>query len=50
MRKVCAQRFEEFSANGWASKIKPLPLSAMTKRYSKGELTPKIDATRVAAE
>jgi fructose-bisphosphate aldolase class II len=50
MRKVCAQRFEEFGAAGWAGKIKPLPLSAMAKRYAKGDLTPRIDAARVAAE
>src|SRR6201993_4118390 len=28
MRKVCAQRFEEFGAAGHADKIKPLPVSA----------------------
>jgi fructose-bisphosphate aldolase class II len=50
MRKVCGQRFEEFGASGWASKIKPLPLSAMAKRYAKGELTPQIDSARAAAE
>src|SRR6201985_3832683 len=31
MRKVCAQRFNEFGATGWASKIVPLPLSTMAK-------------------
>ncbi|MEQ1708338.1 MAG: class II fructose-bisphosphate aldolase [Terricaulis sp.] len=50
MRKVCAQRFQEFNAAGWASKIKPAPLSAMAKRYANGELTPQIDATQQAAE
>jgi len=51
MRKVCKQRFEEFGAAGWADKIKPLPMSAMAKRYAKGELAPRIEkAARVAAE
>lgn len=50
MRKICKQRFIEFGAEGQAARIKPLPLSAMAKRYAAGELTPQIDATRVAAE
>src|SRR5690349_12935608 len=41
MRKVYKQRFEEFGAAGWADKIKPLPMSAMAKRYAKGELAPR---------
>ena len=50
MRKVCIQRFEEFGAAGHASSIKPLPMSAMAKRYAAGELAPKIGITAVAAE
>jgi fructose-bisphosphate aldolase class II len=50
MRAVCQQRMEEFGAAGWASKIRPLPLSAMCKRYASGELAPKIGITRQAAE
>jgi fructose-bisphosphate aldolase class II len=51
MRKVCKQRFEEFGTAGQASKIRPLPLSAMAKRYAKGELSPCIgDGAKVAAE
>jgi len=50
MRSVCQQRMEEFGTAGWASKIKPLPLSAMCKRYASGELAPKIGITRHAAE
>jgi fructose-bisphosphate aldolase class II len=50
MRGVCRQRFEEFGTSGQASKIKPLPMSAMAKRYAAGELTPKIGITRQAAE
>jgi len=44
MRKVCVQRFEEFGAAGHADKITPVPLSAMAKRYSAGELSPKFGA------
>jgi fructose-bisphosphate aldolase, class II len=40
MTKLCRQRLEEFGTAGHASKIKPLPLSAMAKRYVKGELDP----------
>ena len=50
MRGVCRQRFEEFGAAGWADKIKPLPQSTMAKRYGAGELAPKFNTARVAAE
>ena len=50
MRVVCRQRLEEFGAAGWASKITPLPMTAMAKRYAAGELAPKIGITRQAAE
>ena len=50
MRAVVRQRFEEFGTAGWADKIKPLPMSAMAKRYASGELDPKIGVTRQAAE
>ncbi|HEY2048028.1 MAG TPA: class II fructose-bisphosphate aldolase [Caulobacteraceae bacterium] len=50
MQKVCEQRFNEFSTAGWADKIKPLPLSAMAKRYAGGELSPKFAKTLQAAE
>ena len=36
MRAVCRQRFEEFGTAGWASKITPLPMTAMAKRYAAG--------------
>ena len=42
MAKLCKQRFEEFGAAGYASKIKPIPLADMAKRYASGELDPKI--------
>src|SRR5215469_1957822 len=33
MSAVCKQRFLEFGADGWASKIRPLNTAAMAKRY-----------------
>lgn len=51
MGKLVEQRFNEFGTAGNASKIKPLPLSAMAKRYASGELAPKFGAAqKVAAE
>jgi len=49
LTKLCAQRFEEFGTAGQAPKIKPLPLSAMAKRYASGELDPKIVQARAKA-
>jgi len=49
LTKLCAQRFEEFGTAGQAPKIKPLPLSAMAKRYASGELDPKIVQARAMA-
>jgi fructose-bisphosphate aldolase class II len=42
MQKVCKQRYEEFGAAGNASKIKPIALADMAKRYASGELDPKL--------
>src|SRR5580693_4299958 len=50
MTKVCRQRFEEFGAAGQAHKIKPLPMSAMAKRYAGGELSPTFGIAKQAAE
>ena len=49
MRKVCVQRFQEFGAEGWADKIKVVPLAAMATRYATGELDPTIGKSRAAA-
>ncbi len=50
MGEVCRARFEEFGAAGQASKIKPLPMSAMARRYAGGELAPRFGQTLAAAE
>jgi len=49
MVKVCRQRYEEFNAAGQASKIRPVPMSEMAKRYASGALDPTF-ASRQAAE
>ncbi|APZ44269.1 class II fructose-bisphosphate aldolase [Acidihalobacter ferrooxydans] len=43
MKDICQARFEAFGSAGQASKIKPVSLEAMTSRYAKGELDPKIN-------
>jgi fructose-bisphosphate aldolase, class II len=43
MRDICKARYEAFGTAGNASKIKPLSLEAMVKRYEKGELEPKVN-------
>jgi fructose-bisphosphate aldolase class II len=42
MSKLCRSRLELFGAAGHGSKIKVLPMSAMAKRYTSGELDPRI--------
>ena len=42
MKQVCKDRYEAFGAAGNASKIKPIPMSEMAKRYAAGELDPKV--------
>ena len=43
MRDICKARYEAFGTAGNASKIKPLSLEDMVKRYDKGELEPKVN-------
>jgi len=43
MKEICKARYEAFGCAGQASKIKPLSLEAMTSRYAKGELDPKVN-------
>jgi fructose-bisphosphate aldolase, class II len=50
MAKLCRQRFEEFGAAGQASRIKPVPMAAMAKRYAAGDLDPKFGVSLSAAE
>ncbi|AQQ68940.1 class II fructose-bisphosphate aldolase [Microbulbifer agarilyticus] len=43
MKDICVARYEAFNTAGNASKIKPISLDAMSQRYEKGELVPKIN-------
>ena len=43
MKGICKDRYEAFGTAGNASKIRPLSLEAMTTRYAKGELDPKVN-------
>ena len=42
MRDVCIARYEAFGTAGNASKIKPVSLEEMFKRYERGELDPSV--------
>ncbi|MGB0671716.1 MAG: class II fructose-bisphosphate aldolase [Rhodospirillales bacterium] len=42
MEKVCLDRYEQFGTAGNASKIKPVPLAEMAKRYKAGTLDPQV--------
>ncbi|WP_428686727.1 class II fructose-bisphosphate aldolase [Roseibium sp.] len=49
LETLCRDRFERFGTAGHASKIKPVTLDDMARRYASGALDPKI-ATAQAAE
>ena len=42
MREIIQERFEAFGAAGHASKLRPLSLEAMHRRYDSGELNPVV--------
>ncbi len=50
MRKLCQDRYEQFGTAGQASKIKPIPMPVMAKRYAAGALDPEIAYVTQAAE
>jgi fructose-bisphosphate aldolase class II len=43
MKSICKARYEQFGTAGKASKLKPLSLDSMVKRYEKGELDQKVN-------
>ena len=43
MMEICKARYEAFGSAGHASKIKPISLEDMYKRYESGELDPRIN-------
>lgn len=48
MKLLCKERYEQFGAAGRASKIKPVSLAAMAKRYRTGGLDPHLGMNRAA--
>jgi len=42
MKELCQARYQAFGAAGMASKIRPLALDAMARRYERGELDPQV--------
>ena len=42
MKGICMQRYQAFGAAGMASKIQPVNLEVMFKRYASGELNPRV--------
>ncbi len=42
-KDICKARYEAFGSAGQASKLRVLDLEEMTKRYTKGELNPRIN-------
>jgi fructose-bisphosphate aldolase class II len=43
MKGICKDRYEAFGTAGNASKIKPINLEEMFKRYESGELDPRVN-------
>jgi len=43
MQSICKARYEAFGCAGMASKIKPISLEDMYKRYVSGELAPRVN-------
>jgi fructose-bisphosphate aldolase class II len=43
MKQICRDRYEAFGTAGNASRIKPITLEDMYKRYASGELDPRVN-------
>jgi fructose-bisphosphate aldolase class II len=43
MKEICKARYEAFGCAGHASKIKPISLEGMVKRYESGELDARVN-------
>lgn len=48
LRMLCKARFEQFGTAGHASRIKPVPLAEMARRYAQGALDPRIELSAAA--
>jgi fructose-bisphosphate aldolase class II len=42
MKEICLARYQAFGCAGQASRIRPIGLEAMSKRYAAGELAPRV--------
>lgn len=49
LQALCRDRFEAFGTAGNASKVKPVPLAEMARRYATGSLDPRPAITQAAA-
>jgi fructose-bisphosphate aldolase, class II len=49
LRDLCRARFEQFGSAGNASRVKPIALADMARRYRSGSLDPKIKPMPAAA-
>jgi fructose-bisphosphate aldolase class II len=49
LRDLCRERFEQFGTAGHASRIKPIPLAEMARRYRSGTLEPEMERITTAA-
>jgi len=43
-RQTCRERFEQFGSAGHGSRIRPIPLGEMARRYAAGDLDARIAA------
>ncbi|HZY31841.1 MAG TPA: fructose-1,6-bisphosphate aldolase, partial [Candidatus Methylomirabilis sp.] len=43
VKQLCRDRYEQFGSAGHASRIRPIPLEEMARRYAKRELDPRIN-------
>ena len=42
-KQLCRDRYEQFGAAGQASKIRPIGMEEMARRYAKGEIDPRVN-------
>jgi fructose-bisphosphate aldolase class II len=49
LRELCRERFQQFATAGNASRIKPIPLAEMARRYRSGAVDPRFERMTEAA-
>ena len=50
MMEVCKMRYEAFGCSGMASKIKPINLEVMVKKYASGDLAPRVTPGKIKSK